>query len=132
MSVQEVEAPLCIASGSLDRKIMLYSIKEGCRIRVIQAAHELGVRRMTYSSVNGGYLVSTGFDVNAKVWSPESVVGDILIGKLKGHTRPIIDSKFIGISPFIVSIDEIIEVRIWDIKSFSCMQVVKAKLYTKV
>ncbi len=87
---------------------------------------------MTYSPFNGGYLVSIGYQVNAKVWSPESVVGDILIGKLKGHTRPVIDTKFIGSSPFNVSIDESRELRIWDIKSSSCLQVVKANLYTKV
>ena len=114
----------------MDGKITIYSLKERYTIRTIITDHSKGVRRMSYCPSNGGYLISTGYEVNANVWCPETVVGDILIGKLKGHSRPIIDTKFISTSPFNVTIDESREIRIWDIKSSSCLEVVKSRIYT--
>jgi WD40 repeat protein len=87
---------------------------------------------MAYSPVNGGFLISVGYEIFANVWCPESVVSDILIGKFKGHARPIVDTKFIGGSPFNMTIDESNEIRIWDIKSQTCRQFVKPSLYTRV
>jgi WD40 repeat protein len=132
MDLCEIENPLCIATCGMDRRILMYSLKENYKIRVIEGDHEKGIKRMSYTPVNGGYLISIGYEIFANVWCPESVVGDILIGKLKGHSRPIIDSKFIGSTIFNVTIDENKEIRIWDIKSSSCLQFVKPTITTRV
>lgn len=121
MDVCEIESPLCIASCSLDTKIVLYSLVDSQTLRVIEGDHRRGVRRLSYSSLSGGYLISIGYEVFANVWAPESIVSDNLLGKLKGHTKSIIDTKFIGKTPFNATIDEGNVIRIWDIKSFSCM-----------
>lgn len=66
-----------------------------------------------------------GFEVFANVWGPEAMVADVHLGKLKGHSRPLIDTKFIGKTPFNATIDETGEIRIWDVKSLSCIQLLK-------
>ena len=132
MDLCEIDNPLCVATCGMDRRIVMYSVKDNQKIRVLEGDHAKGVKRMSYCSFNGGYLISIGYEVYANVWCPESIVGDILIGKLKGHSRPIIDTKFIGTSPFNVTIDENKEIRIWDIKSASCLQFVKPSIYTRI
>jgi WD40 repeat protein len=114
----------------MDSKIVLYSLAERYLVRIIEGEHSKGARRLSYCPLNGGYLISTGYEVYANVWCPEAVVGQIMIGKLKGHSRPIIDTKFIGTSPFNVTIDESREIRIWDIRICTCMEVVKSRIYT--
>jgi WD40 repeat protein len=114
MGLCEVEYPRCIATCSMDSRIVLYSLIERSLVRIIEGEHSKGARRVSYSPINGGYLISTGYEIFANVWCPEAVVGEILVGKLKGHSRPIIDNKFIGNSPFNVTIDEGKEIRVWD------------------
>lgn len=60
------------------------------------------------------------------------MVSDIHLGKLKGHSRPLVDTKFIGNSPFNMTVDQENEIRIWDIRSFSCLQVIRSKVQTAV
>lgn len=121
MDIVEIDSPLCIATCSLDAKIILFSLLEGTKIRVIDGDHRKGVRRLAYSTVLGGYLVSVGYDVTVNVWAPESVVSDNFLGKLKGHTKPVVEGAFIGRSPFLATVDESNTVRIWDIKSLACL-----------
>ena len=130
MDMCEVSQPPCIATCGMDSKIVLYSLAERYLVRIIEGEHSKGARRLSYCPLNGGYLISTGYEVYANVWCPEAVVGEILVGKLKGHSRPIIDNKFIGSSPFNVTIDESREIRIWDIRICSCLEVVKSRIYT--
>jgi WD40 repeat protein len=130
MGLCEVEYPPCIATCGMDSRIVLYSLIERSLVRIIEGEHYKGARRVSYCPLNGGYLISTGYEIYANVWCPEAVVGEILVGKLKGHTRPIIDNKFIGNSPFNVTIDEGKEIRVWDTRIFVCMEVVKSRIYT--
>jgi len=121
MDIVEIDSPLCVATCSLDATIILFSLLEGSQIRVIHGDHRNGVRRLAYSPVLGGYLVSVGYEVTASVWAPESVVSDNFLGKLKGHTKPVVEGTFIGRSPFLATVDKVNTVRIWDIKSFACL-----------
>ncbi len=130
MDLCEIENPPCIATCGMDSKIVLYSLTERYVVRIVEGEHPKGARRLSHSPLNGGYLISTGYEVYANVWCPEAVVGEILVGRLKGHSRPIIDNKFIGNSPFNVTIDESREIRIWDIRICTCMEVVKSRIYT--
>jgi len=86
MDLAEILAPLSVASCSLDKRIVIYSLKEGGFIlRTIEGDHSKGIKRLSYSPIFGGYLISVGYEVFANVWSPESLVSQALIGKLKGH-----------------------------------------------
>ena len=122
MDLIEITSPKCIATCSLDRRIVLYNIIDQAVVRIIEGDHNnKGVKRLSYYPESGGFLISTGYEVYANVWCPEAMVSDVHMGKLKGHTRPLIDTKFIGKTPFNATIDETGEIRIWDIKSLSCI-----------
>lgn len=132
--------PFSIATCSLDKKIIIYNLVEKEIIRVLEGDHIKGVKkylfkivkhshyRLAYNSHFGGHLVSVGHEIYANVWGPESLISDILIGKLKGHTKPILDSKFISITPFNVTIDEKNNIRVWDIRTLVCLQLIKGKV----
>lgn len=64
----------------MDKTIVMFSLKENYKIRVMQGDHDKGVRRLSYTPLNGGYLTSVGYEVFANLWCPESVVADVLIG----------------------------------------------------
>ena len=121
MDVCELEAPFSIATCSLDKRIVIFNLIEQKPIRILEGDHVLGVKKLAYNSNFGGYLVSVGHEIYANVWGPESLISDILIGKLKGHTKPIIDTKFISQTPFNVTIDEKNNIRIWDIRTLTCV-----------
>ncbi|CDW71705.1 UNKNOWN [Stylonychia lemnae] len=130
MDVCEIDNPFSIATCSLDKKIVIYNLIEREPIRILKGDHIKGVKRLSYNGHFGGHLVSVGHEIYANVWGPESLISDILIGKLKGHTKPIIDTKFISITPFNVTIDEKNNIRIWDIRTLQCLQLVKGKVQT--
>ena len=128
MDACEIEVPFCIATCSMDKRIALYSIQEKEIIRIIEGDHVKGVKKLAYNGNFGGHLISVGHEIYANVWAPESLISEILIGKLKGHTKPILDTKFIGIAPFNITIDEKNSIRIWDIRTMTCLQLVKGKV----
>lgn len=121
MDVCEIEVPFSIATCSMDKKIVIYNLVDMEKIRVLEGDHIKGVKRLAYSANFGGHLISVGHEIFANVWGPESLISDILIGKLKGHSKPIIDTKFIGKTPFNVTIDEKNNCRIWDIRTMVCL-----------
>ena len=116
MDICEIHNPFSIATCSLDKKIIIYNLLEKEVIRILEGDHSKGVKKMSYNPYFGGHLVSVGNEIFANVWGPESLISDILIGKLKGHTKPLLDTKFIGKTPFNVTIDEKNNIRIWDIR----------------
>ena len=105
--------------------MVIYSLVEREIIRIIDGEHPKGVKRLSYSAEFGGHLISIGFEVYANVWGPESLISEILLGKLKGHTKPIIDVSFMGTSPFAVTLDEKNNLRLWDIRTLQCLQLLK-------
>jgi WD40 repeat protein len=90
------------------------------------------VRKLSYCPQFGGFLVSVGYEVIANVWGPEAMVSNIHLGKLRGHSRPLIATKFLGKSAFNITIDEKNEIRIWDVRSCTCHQTINAKLHTTI
>lgn len=107
MDICEIDNPVCIATCSLDRTIIMYDLQARSVIRKIDDGdHITGIKRLVYNPYFGGHLISVGHEIYANVWGPESIISDILLGKLKGHSRPILDTKFIGKSPFNLTMDE--------------------------
>ena len=130
MDVCEILNPFCIATCSLDKTIILYSLEEQTILRTLEGDHVKGVKKLSYNSHFGGHLISVGHEFFANVWGPESLISDILIGKLKGHSKPLLDTKFIGKTPYNVTIDESNSIRIWDIRTLVCLQIIRAKMQT--
>ncbi len=71
MDIVEIKLPNAVASGSLDRTILFYNIKERYLITVLRG-HETGVRNLAYNSSFGGSFVSIGHESPIYVWSPET------------------------------------------------------------
>ena len=62
-------------------------------------------------------MISIANEIVANVWSPESLVSDIYIGKLKGHGKSIVDGNFLNKAPFFVTIDITNSLIFWDVKT---------------
>ena len=77
-------------------------------------------------------MISVGSEVFANVWGPESLISDVLIGRLNGHIKPLVDSKFIGKTPFNMTVDVGNSIRIWDIRTLTCMQLINGKNLNEV
>jgi WD40 repeat protein len=71
-----------------------------------------------YSPTNGGNILSVGYENYINVWSPEVSLTRSHVGKLVGHNAPVVDAMFLQNSPFVISVDEKLNVRIWDIRQF--------------
>lgn len=83
----------------------MYDINQGEVLRIINENHEKGILHLRYQSINNATMVSIGTEIYANVWSPESLISDIHLGKLKGHKKAITDGNYLGKSPFFVTID---------------------------
>ena len=68
--------------------------------------------------------MSVGHETSIYVWSPETAVNRPFIGKLKGHMDPVVDAKFLPKSTLLVSIDEKLLIKIYDVYSFECKQTI--------
>ena len=82
---------------------------------------------MTYSYEYGGNLLSFGFETHINVWCPEASLTRSYIGKLDGHSCAVVCCKFIPGAPNCVSVDEKSNIRIWDIRTMSTIQMISAE-----
>ena len=101
----EIDNPFAIVTGSLDRSIVMYDLKNGEVLKRFSRQHNTGVTHLKYVKNFGGLIVSTGFEVFANVWGPENLFGEAHIGKLKGHKYPILDIAVNDQRPFVYTID---------------------------
>jgi WD40 repeat protein len=120
----EILNPMCVASCSMDRTIVLYDVIHRERLRTINDHHEKGIKHLRYSFSNGGQMISIGSEIYANVWAPESLVSEVHTGRLKGHKKGIIDGTFLGKSPFFATIDETNLVNIFDITTLLNIQTI--------
>lgn len=135
MDVVEIQEPFCIAVASyndIDRGvIMLYNLVDKCSIGKL-VEHKTHVRRLCYNQKFGGTLLSIGSENYINVWTPNVSITRAHSGKLFGHSIPVVDAKFIHTTPFIASVDFKLNVRLWDQRNLSCLQIIsydqKAKL----
>jgi WD40 repeat protein len=77
-------------------------------------------------------MISISNEIVANVWSPESLVSDIHIGRLKGHSKTIVDGNFLGKAPFFVTIDVTNTLLFWDIKTLAAVQRVGRTISTEI
>ena len=80
--------------------------------------HEKGVRALAYNS-DHRFMVSGGFDYDVLVWNPYV---ERLILRLHGHNAPIVGVEMVPDTPQIVTGDASGIIKVWDIRTFTCMQ----------
>lgn len=133
----EITVPKMIASCSLDGKIKLWDLSESMFISDLKdpsphSKHYRGIRGATYSYEFGGNLLTFGFENYINVWCPEISKTRSFIGKLEGHSSIIVSCKFIPGSPNVISIDDKTNIRIWDIRTLSTIQILASEQYIKI
>jgi WD40 repeat protein len=113
----EIRNPPCIITCSLDKTIKMYNLEKRMLIRSFSQHHTNGVKQLTYIPGFGGHLLSRGFEVYINVWNPENLYGDPFIGQLRGHKHPVVSMDDIKTQPYIITIDSMSEIIIWDIRN---------------
>eukprot|EP00347_Sterkiella_histriomuscorum_P016786 403351858 len=131
MDVCEIHSPLAIATASFDKTIRIFNLQEKIAIGVLKE-HKKGVRSLNYTPYHGGNILSVGHENYINVWSPEGSINRSHIGKLEGHNAPVVSAKFINQTPFCVSVDEKMNVRIWDIRTLQCQQIISYESKSKL
>lgn len=120
-----------IATSSLDGKIKLWDVEEqqliteledGC---VKKGRSIKGVRGMSYTQDYGGSLQSIGYVSYINVWSPDSSLSKAYVGRLEGHSGIVVSCKIIPSSPNCLSVDDKHHIRIWDLRTFMTIQMIR-------
>jgi FOG: WD40 repeat len=128
--VTEISLPKYVASCSLDGTIKLWDLSDKIKTLVMELKDNStirGIRGITYSFDYGGNLLSYGFETHINVWCPEVSKTKSYIGKLEGHSNTIVACKFIPSSPNCVSVDDKGNIRIWDIRTLSTIQLIASE-----
>lgn len=116
----EILSPLCICTASMDKSIVLYDLHTRQKLRVLEG-HRNGVKMLLSIPNFGGFLISCAFDVRPFVWQPGNVYGSCLLGKLKGHSSPVVSMINLPQLPFVVTMDESLKISIWDVRNLFCL-----------
>lgn len=73
-------------------------------------------------------MVSISNEVVANVWTPESLISKVHIGKLVGHKYAISEGQFLKHAPFFATIDSSNCINVWDMKTTMCIQTIVGQL----
>ena len=122
--IQEITNPPCIATGSLDRTIVLYDLQNGEVLRSFNQHHQTGVMRLKYLRNFGGILFSAGFECYVNAWGPQNLFGDAHLGKMRGHLKPVVSIDVLQERPFVFTMDSENEIWIWDARNLNPLQTI--------
>ena len=123
MDAVELKSPNAIVTCSLDRCIRMWDLATGNKMGSFKPKHAKGVRCLDYTPEYSGYIISVGHENIIKVWSPEVQIDMAYVGNLEGHNTAVTCAKFIENTQFVISIDDRLTIRVWDIRSMTCLQV---------
>ena len=125
MDCLEIIRPMMVITACMDGKIRLFNILNKESIKIWNY-HNLGVRSLDYNPlIEGiGYILSVGFEYYINLYCADLSIDEAYKGKLEGHYAPVISCKFIAHSYMAVSVDEETNVRIWDTRAKSCLQLI--------
>lgn len=124
MDAIEISVPLSFASCSLDGIIIIWNLKDRSPLGTLAGEHKRGVRCLDYCTEAGGNLISVGYEREISVWCPEIKLAKCFIGKLEGHTSPVVSAKFFKGRPMCISVEEKGNIRVWDVRQLCCLQVI--------
>ena len=120
----EISKPLLVLTACLDGKIRLISI-ETQNVLKVWNYHKLGVRQLNYNSyLDGGYILSVGFEYFINIYNLKYSLEDAYKGKLEGSFSSIVSCQFINNTYMAISVDEEGNIRIWNIKTKICVQLI--------
>lgn len=123
MDVVELKIPPAIATCSLDHSIKIWNLSNGDELGCLTPSHLSGVRSLDYTQDFSGTIISVAHENQIKVWSPEVSITQAYVGNLEGHNTVVKSAKFIQRTPYAVSVDEKLNIRVWDIRSLTCIQI---------
>ena len=124
MDCIEILKPLLILTACMDGKIRLLNI-ENQNVVKIWNYHKLGIRQLDYNpNLDGGYVLSIGFEYYINLYNLEYTLEDAYKGKLEGSFCPIISCQFISNSYIAISVDEEGNIRLWNVKTKICIQLI--------
>jgi WD40 repeat protein len=106
-----------LVSASLDTTIGVWDTYTNTIIHRLRG-HNKGVFDMSYN-LDYRLLFSCGFDHDAFVWSP---FVNSLVFKLKGHHASLVGCQSIENSPEVITADEDGVFKLWDVRTFQCVQ----------
>ena len=121
----EINKPFLVLTACLDGIIRLININDKDYVKMWHY-HSLGVRHLDYNPNidSTGYIISTGFEYFINIYSTDLSIEEAYKGKLEGHYAPVITCHFLANSHMCVSVDEEVNVRIWDSKLKLCLQMI--------
>lgn len=122
MDVAEVTSRAAVATCALDRKVKLWDLCAGRKLGTFKPAHITGVRTLNYTPDFGSLLISTAYESAIKVWLPELSIGRAYAGSLEGHKSSVVAARLVKNSPYLVSVDDRVHLRVWDVRKLVCVQ----------
>ena len=118
----EITKPLLLLTACMDSKIRLINIETENVVK-IWTYHKLGVKQLDYNpNLDGGYILSVGFEYFINIYNLEFSLEDSYKGKLEGSFSPVVSCQFIQKSYMAIAVDEEGNVRVWNIKGRVCTQ----------
>ncbi len=126
LDVIEIRKPnLYVLTGCMDQKIRLINLYENEIVKIWQTKITSAVRSLDYNpNIGAGFILSVGFEYYINIWSPVVALDEAHYGTLEGHYSPVISCKFLSGSPMCVSCDEEGNVRIWDTRTKTTLQLI--------
>ena len=121
--VIETKKPFLILTACLDGLIRLINVKDAEFLKTWKY-HTSGVKHLDYNPnlESNGYILSTGFEYNINLYCTDLSLDSAFKGKLEGHFVPLIDCRFINMTPICASVDEDGNIRIWETQQRICLQ----------
>lgn len=131
-----------LATSSLDGKIKIWDFedfsliteledkapgKSKIKVKGKSESGLNGIRGISYTSESGGNLLSSSFQVYINVWSPDSSLSKSFVGRLEGHSSIVLSCKVITSSPHCISIDERHNIRVWDLRTLTAVQMIRSE-----
>jgi WD40 repeat protein len=133
----EIEEPMLLASVSIDGLVRLYEyeldkwysfdVTAEQTQSVVDERRKKGVLGLSYSREFGNYLLSFGYSNLVYMHSLDISLTKGYTGKYSEHTGTIMWAKFLKSSPYVVSFDDKLNLRIWDFRTLNTAQFINCE-----
>jgi WD40 repeat protein len=106
-----------LASASLDKSVSVWDAYTNQQLQRLNG-HRKGILDIDYST-SYRLLVTAGFEHDAFIWSP---FVNTIVYRLKGHHQSLVGCQAVEGTPEIITADSSGVVKLWDIRTFQCVQ----------